>query len=207
MRASNILQPQYPTLASQLWRAPNNSNARAHHFLRTALLAIGGTLLLTLSAKLQIPFYPVPFTMQTFVVLMLGIAFGARLAGATLLLYLAQGALGLPVFAVGSGGGIAYFAGPTGGFLLAFAPAAVVMGILAERGLARTFTSTILVMLLGSAIIFIAGVAWLAQFMDGQQALALGFAPFVYSEGVKILLAAVLVPGAWRTVEKFRAES
>ncbi len=84
----------YPTLASAVW-----SSERASGMVRNVILAIGGTALLTIAAKIQVPFYPVPMTMQTFVVLALAMAYGWRLGGATLLLYMAEGAVGLPVFA------------------------------------------------------------------------------------------------------------
>jgi hypothetical protein len=97
----------YPTLADALWSPAAGSNA-----VRAIVLAVIGSILLTISAKIQVPFWPVPMTMQTFVVLVLGVAYGSRLGGATVLLYLVQGALGLPVFA--GGGGFAYMAGPDG---------------------------------------------------------------------------------------------
>ena len=101
------------TISSTIWPAAKNS------LLKQALLAFIGTLLLAVSAKVNIPFWPVPFTMQTFVVLILGIAYGSKLGFATGLLYLAEGAIGLPVFATGSG--FAYLIGPTGGYLFGFA--------------------------------------------------------------------------------------
>ena len=104
--------------------------------VRGIVLAVIGSILLTISAKIQVPFWPVPMTMQTFVVLVLGVAYGWRLAGATVLLYLAQGALSLPVFA--AGGGLAYMSGPTGGYLVGFLLAAVAVGWLAERSWARS---------------------------------------------------------------------
>ncbi len=111
----------YPTLAGTLWPA-----GKAHALLRGLVLAVAGTALLTVSAKIQIPFYPVPMTMQTFVVLALGMAYGWRLGGATLLLYLAEGATGLPVFAgtPEKGIGLAYMLGGTGGYLAGFVLAA-----------------------------------------------------------------------------------
>ena len=102
-----------PTLVDVLWSPGTGSNPA-----RAIVLALIGSILLIISAKIQVPFWPVPMTMQTFVVLVLGIAYGWRLAGATVLLYLAQGAVGLPVFA--AGGGLTYLAGPTGGYLIGF---------------------------------------------------------------------------------------
>ena len=107
-----------PTLAAALWPA---RGARSDIF-RAAILAFAGSVFLAISAKFQIPFWPVPFTLQTFVVSILGMVYGRKLAVAAVLLYLGEGAVGLPVFA--GGGGLAYFAGPTAGYLLAFLPSA-----------------------------------------------------------------------------------
>ena len=119
----------YRTLLDVLWRDRT--------LLRNVALIIAGSLLLTLSAKIKVPFYPVPMTMQTLAVMLIGFTFGWRLAGAAVLFYLAQGALGLPVFLLGTpekGIGLAYMMGPTGGYLLGFVLAAVLCGWLAERG-------------------------------------------------------------------------
>jgi biotin transport system substrate-specific component len=185
----------HATLADVLWSPAAGSNA-----VRAIVLAVIGSLLLTVSAKIQVPFWPVPMTMQTFVVLVLGVAYGWRLAGATVLLYLAQGALGLPVFAGGGGG--AYMAGPTGGYLAGFLLAAVAVGWLAERGWARSAPSTLAAMLIGTAIIFGCGIAWLATLIGLPQAVSAGLVPFLLSEAVKIALATALVPFAWRLMQR-----
>lgn len=183
------------TLADVLWSPAAGSTA-----VRAIVLAVIGSLLLTVSAKIQVPFWPVPMTMQTFVVLVLGVAYGWRLAGATVLLYLAEGALGLPVFA--GGGGLAYMAGPTGGYLAGFLLAAIAVGWLAERGWARSAASTLAAMLIGTAIIFACGVAWLATLIGLPQAISAGLVPFLLSEAVKIALATALVPSAWRLLRR-----
>ena len=185
----------HATLADVLWSPAAGSIA-----VRAIVLAVIGSLLLTISAKIQVPFWPVPMTMQTFVVLVLGVAYGWRLAGATVLLYLAQGALGLPVFA--GGGGLAYMAGPTGGYLAGFLLAAVAVGWLAERGWARSAPSTLAAMLIGTAIIFGCGIAWLATLIGLPQAISAGLVPFLLSEAVKIALATALVPSAWRLMRR-----
>ena len=185
----------HATLADVLWSPAAGSTA-----VRAIVLAVIGSLLLTISAKIQVPFWPVPMTMQTFVVLVLGVAYGWRLAGATVLLYLAQGALGLPVFA--GGGGLAYMAGPTGGYLAGFLLAAVAVGSLAERGWARAAPSTLAAMLIGPAIIFGCGIAWLATLIGLPQAISAGLVPFLLSEAVKIALATALVPSAWRLMRR-----
>ena len=185
---------QYPSLVNVIWDKPS--------WTRNFILLASGVVLLTVSAKLKIPFYPVPMTMQTFAVLVIGMAYGYRLAGATLLLYLAEGAVGLPVFA--SGGGIAYFAGPTTGYLVGFLVAAVFVGWLGEKGWDHSVALTFIAMLGGTAIIFVFGVAWLSVFLnDVQAAFANGFTPFIVGAFVKIALAAAVLPIVWRlTIRK-----
>jgi biotin transport system substrate-specific component len=185
----------HATLADTVW-APVGSSPAA----RAIVLALIGTALLTLSAKIQVPFWPVPMTMQTFVVLVLGMAYGWRLAGATVLLYLAQGAIGLPVFA--AGGGIAYLAGPTGGYLAGFLLAAVAVGWLAEHGWGRSVLRTLAAMLIGTAIIFACGIAWLGALIGLPQAISAGLVPFLLAEAVKIGLATAILLFAWRLLQR-----
>lgn len=155
-------------------------------------VALIGSLALTVSAKVQIPFYPIPMTLQTLVVLLLGMALGARLALLTVLVYLAEGALGLPVFAgtPEKGLGLAYMIGPTGGYLLGFAVAAWVAGWLTERG--DDAQHLALAALLGIIIVYSFGVAWLGGFVGVERAVALGIAPFIFGDLVKAALAVVL---------------
>lgn len=169
--------------------------------LRSALLALGGSLALWASAKLQVPFYPVPMTMQTFVVLVIGMGFGWRLAAATVALYLMQGAAGLPVFAgtPEKGIGLAYMLGPTGGYLLAYLPAAALCGWLAERGWDRRIATTALAMLAGNAVIYAFGLFWLGSVVGWDKpVLAFGLAPFLAGDALKLALAAVALPLAWK---------
>jgi biotin transport system substrate-specific component len=179
------------TLAATLWPAQRSSR-----IARAAALAVGGALALTLSAKIQVPFIPVPMTLQTLVVLVLGAAFGARLAAATVALYLLEGLLGLPVFA-GAVAGPAYMAGPTGGFLLGFLIAAALIGFLAERGWDRSWGRLVAAMTLGHVAIFALGFGWLAVLIGPEKAFALGVAPFALATIVKTLLAAALIVAAW----------
>ncbi len=189
------------TLIGTVW--PERSVARP---LRLAILAIAGTALLTLSAKIQVPFWPVPMTMQTFAVLVIGMAYGWRLGGATLLLYIAEGAAGLPVFAgtPEKGLGLAYMTGPTGGYLLGFVLAAALVGWLAEKGWDRRVPTTALAMLLGNAVIYIPGLLWLAVMIGLEKAVKFGLAPFLMGDAVKLLLAAAALPLAWRVVQRWR---
>ena len=188
------MQANTMTLAGAVWPVATGQA----EWVRRAVLVIGGTAVLALSAKMKIPLGAVPFTMQTFVVLVLGMVYGRRLAAATLLLYLGEGMAGLPVFA--GGGGIAYFAGPTAGFLLSFLAAAALLGGLAERGWGRTFATTIAAMLMGTAVIFAGGLAWLGYLIGFEKAVAVGFVPFIGSESAKIILAALVMPACWRFI-------
>lgn len=170
--------------------------------LRLAILAVAGTALLTLSAKIQVWPGPVPITMQTFVVLTLGMVYGWRLGVATVMLYLAEGAAGLPVFS--AGGGIAYFTGPTAGYLVGFVLAAGLTGWLAERGMDRRPVTTGLAMLAGNIAIYVPGLIWLSALIGFEKAIQFGVAPFVLSDIVKLLLAAGLMPLSWRAVRHWR---
>ena len=159
--------------------------------LRGAALAFLGALLLVVSAKVQVPFYPVPMTLQTLAVLTLGALFGARLAAATVALYLGEGLIGLPVFA-GAAAGPAYVVGPTGGYLVGFLLAAALVGWLAERGWTRGWLLALAAMTLGHVVIFAAGFAWLAPVFGATKAWAVGVAPFAAATVAKTLLAAAL---------------
>ena len=202
--AMTDLQARHDTLAAALWpRAGRLGEMSA--LLRAALLAVAGTLLLYASAKIQVPFYPVPITMQTFAVLVIGMAYGWRLGGGTVLFYLAQGAAGLPVFAgtPEKGLGLAYMAGPTGGYLLGFLLAALLVGWLAERGWDRSVVKTLLAMVLGTAIIFIPGVLWLGGLIGWDKpVLDLGLYPFLPGAAFKIGLAAAVLPLAWKALSR-----
>ena len=165
--------------------------------MRGAGLALLGTLVLVVSAKIAVPFYPVPVTLQTLAVLTLGALFGARLAAATVALYLAEGLVGLPVFA-GAGAGPGYMMGPTGGYLVGFLLAAALVGWLAERGWTRGWGLALAAMTLGHLVIFAAGFGWLALALGAAKAWAAGVAPFAAATVVKTLLAAALALAARR---------
>jgi biotin transport system substrate-specific component len=190
--------PTLPTLAETLWRSDNK-------ILRNIILAIVGSLALWASAKVQVPFYPVPITMQTFVVLTIGMTFGWRLGTATVLLYLAEGAMGLPVFAgtPGKGIGLAYMMGPTGGYLLGHVLAAFSAGWLAERGWDRNFLKTALAMLIGNVLIYVPGLFWLGAVLGWDKPiLEWGMTPFILGDATKLVLAAILLPFAWKLTNR-----
>lgn len=167
-----------------------------NRLFRLVALAVLGAALLTISAKIKVPFYPVPMTMQTCVVLLIGAAYGWRLGLATVMLYLAQGAAGLPVFTgtPAQGVGVGYMIGPTGGYLLGFAAAAGFAGFWAER-VGRSLAGLAVGLLAADALAFAFGLAWLGTFLGWEKALAGGLYPFLPSELLKVALATALIVG------------
>lgn len=170
------------------------------------LLAAGGSLLIALAAQVAVPlpFSPVPVTGQTFAVLLIGAAFGARLGAATVLLYLAGGVAGLPVFAPIGPPGLARLVGPTGGYLVGFVAAAWVVGALAERGWDRRVLTALVAMVAGEIAIYAFGLAGLARFVPAERLLGAGLFPFVPGDLVKLGLAALALPATWRIVGRSR---
>ncbi len=174
-------------------------------WLRSAMVVAAGSLLLTLSAKLSIPFLPVPMTLQTMVVLCLGMALGPRLGVAAVLAYLAQGAVGLPVFAgtPEKGIGLAYMLQHTGGYLAGFVVAAFAVGLLARRQWDRSILTTIAAMLVGNAIIYGFGLLWLGTLIGWDKpVVALGMTPFLLGDLAKVLIAAALLPSIWKFLNR-----
>ena len=163
-------------------------------------LVIGGSVFIALLSQAQIPLQPVPITGQTLAVFLVALALGWRLGGAAVGLYLLEGAIGLPVFA-GFAGGMATFAGPTGGFLIGFLVAALAVGWLAERGWTRNVLLTAAAMLIGTVLIYALGLGWLQQF-TGAKTLELGLYPFIPGDLIKAVLAAVLLPSAWKLTKR-----
>ena len=187
-------------------RAPLTATLFGRRIVVQALLLAVGVLLLTVSAKAKIPLWPVPMTMQTFVVLLLAMAYGTGLGTATLGTYIAAGALGVPVFAgtPEQGIGVPYMLGPTGGYLAGFLVATMLLGKLAGRGWDRRLGSSLAAMTLGHLLILACGVAWLATTLGLERAFAVGFTPFILATVIKTLLAAAVLPPAWRLVARLR---
>ena len=156
------------------------------------LLVLFGTILLAISAKIQVPFWPVPMTMQTFVIFLIGMTYSVRLSFITVSMYLFEGALGLPVFA--SGGGIAYLVGPTSGYLYGMLISSVVISYLANLGFSKTYFKTSISLLIGSFIIFLFGILYPGSIIGYEKAIIAGLLPFIPSEIFKIALAVSLIP-------------
>jgi biotin transport system substrate-specific component len=169
---------------------------RARPWMWSAGIVLASAVL-ALSAKIEVPFWPVPMTLETLAAIGLGGLFGARFAGAAALLWLAEGAAGLPVFA-GAAAGPAYFLGPTGGYLVGFVLAALLVGRAADRGLRARPLLLLAAMLAGVAVIYICGVAWLAHLVGWQRSVRLGLLPFIPADLTKAALAAALVTAAGR---------
>jgi biotin transport system substrate-specific component len=165
---------------------------RAHDLAGPALLALGGSLAIAASAQIQVPMQPVPMTMQSLVVLLVGIAYGPRLGAATVMLYLFEGLIGLPVFA-GFRSGPAALAGPTGGFLIGFVPAAALAGWLAARGWTQGAMRSVATFLAGHALLLACGVAWLGLLIGFDRAVMAGLVPFLPGTAVKAALGATLL--------------
>jgi len=169
-------------------------------------LIIGGSLIIGLCAQVAVwlPFSPVPVTGQTFAALMIGALFGARRGCAAVLLYILEGAAGLPVFASGRAG-LAILSGPTGGYLLGFVAAAYITGLLAQKGWDRGVGTTILAMLFGNAIIYTFGMLWLSVWVGINKALLVeGLYPFIIGDISKTALAAVLLPSGWKLLGRLK---
>ena len=187
-------QPRTTTLAATLWPHENT-------VLRGIVFAVVGSLLLTLAAKVKIPIEPVPVTLQVFVLLALALTMGARLAAATVLLYLAQGATGLPVFTgtPEKGLGLVYMLGGTGGYLIGFLIAATAVGWLADRGFSHRVVLSFIAVIVGLIAIYVPGLLWLASLYGWDKPiLEWGFYPFIGPDLLKAALAACLVPATWR---------
>lgn len=200
-----MTQPTYPTLSSIAISQPTLLPSK---LLRTAALVLGGAALVAVCAQISIPMYPVPLTLQTLAVLLVGAALGSRKGAGAMLTYLAAGAAGLPVFA---GGGASLLSAKTGyltptlGYLLGFVLAAGLVGYLAERWAAdRTPLGTALAMLAGSAVIYIPGLLLLGALtgLKGESLLSAGLTPFLLGDAIKLALAAALLPGAWALLSR-----
>ncbi len=178
--------------------------------IKQAALVILGVAALIFAAKIRVPMWPVPITMQTFAVLTIGAAYGMRLGLGTVLAYLAVGALGFNVFTSSSAEsyGLAYMVGPTGGYLVGFAVAAGVMGWLAARGWDCGVVWMAGALLICNAIIYAFGLPWMAYLFLADKGAAWvmqwGMTNFLLGDALKLALSALLIPAAWKLVGRAR---
>ena len=182
--------------------------------LRRALLVVAGSLFIALAAQIAVPMWPVPVTLQTLAILLVGFAYGSRLGAVTVLAYLAQGFVGLPVFTPSTLPGLAALIGPTGGFLIGFVGLAWLACFAAERGLARGVLGTALAAIAASALLYVPGVLWpmavasVAGVDAGWAGQGLGFyaahfvVPFLIGDVIKAVIAALVVSGAWAALRR-----
>ena len=172
-------------------------------FVRQVGLEIGFSLLTALAAQIVIPVGPIPFTGQTFAVLLTGALLGSRLGAITMIVYLLEGASGLPFF-VGGSGGFWHLMGPTAGYLLAFPAAAFITGAFAEQGWDRRFLTAAAAMATGWIVIMLAGWLWFSLVMRTSPVLTLFDAvlKFVPGDLIKICLAAAVLPSGWKLVRR-----
>ena len=175
-------------------------NFKQSKLAKNILLALIGTIILAISAKIKIPFYPVPMTMQTFVVLLIGFTFGWKLGGATIILYLFEGMIGLPVFSgtPEKGVGLIYFVGPTMGYLIGFLSACYLASFINSKdNLLKIFIKLII----SVSTIYLLGVFWLGTLIGWEKPIySLGVAPFLLAELFKILLLTLIA----KKIIKFR---
>ncbi|MXY33685.1 MAG: biotin transporter BioY [Boseongicola sp. SB0664_bin_43] len=192
-----------PVLADTFWKTTETGI-----WIKRVALVVAGVLALTIAAKLKVPMWPVPITMGTFAVLAIGTAYGPALGLSTILAYLVVGAFGLDVFAGNSAGttGLTYMMGTTGGYLVGYALAATALGWFARKGWDREIKWMALALLIGNAIIYVPGLLWLGQVVGWDKpVLAWGLWPFLIGDGLKLVLAALVIPGLWKLVGDARA--
>lgn len=172
---------------------------------KQVVMVLAGIAALVISAQIRVPMWPVPVTMQTFAVLTIGATFGTRLGLVTLLGYILLGAAGVAVFA-GEASGLAYIAGPTGGYLVGFVIAAGLMGAMARRGWDKSVAGMAGAMLVGTATIYTFGLAWMAYLFAADKGAAwvlqYGMVNFLAGDALKLVLAALIVPGIWKLVRR-----
>ena len=175
--------------------------------VKQALLVVAGIAILAIAAKIKVPMWPVPITMGTFAVLSLGAAYGPRLGLATILGYMLVGAFGFDVFAGSSAEkfGLEYMMGGTGGYLVGYVLATVALGALARAGWDRSVPKMAGAMLVGNALIYVPGLIWLGMLYGWDKPiLEWGLTPFLVGDALKLALAALVLPAAWKFVGRAR---
>jgi len=184
------------------------ANEGTQKLVKQIALVVLGIAALAIAAKIKVPMWPVPITMGTFAVLTIGAAYGPRLGFATILGYMIIGALGFDVFAGSSAEkfGLEYMMGGTGGYLVGYVLATLALGFFARRGWDRSFVWMALAMFIGNVLIYVPGIAWLGQLYGWDKPiLEWGLWPFLVGDGIKLALAALLLPAVWKLVGDARS--
>lgn len=169
----------------------------ATRYATYAFLVLAGSALIAIAGQIKVPLWPnpTPVTLQTLAIFTIAAAYGRKLAVATLLAYLAEGAAGLPVFT--NGGGLAYFAGPTTGYLAGFVMAAGITGWAADRGWSRNPVKLWAANMAGTLLVLVVGALWMGMLFGADKIVAWGVGPFIVTDIIKATLAAALVPALW----------
>ena len=192
----------YPSLTEAL--VLGSSGSSTQRTIRYGLLALAGSVLIAICAQISVPLFPVPMTLQTFAVFLIGLTYGWRLGGVTVALYLLEGALGLPVFSGGKGG-LIVFMGPTAGYLVGFLVAATACGWFAERGFDRSYSKLFVSLLVGNILLYAPGLLWLGSLIGWDKpVLEYGLYPFILGDLLKIAMAVLLLPTAWKIVNRLK---
>ena len=199
---SHSQEINYPSMSAYLFLVEVDS--KIQKALRYALLALAGSVLITICTQISLPLFPVPMTLQTFAVFLIGLTYGWRLGGITVSLYLLEGAIGLPVFSGGKGGMIV-FMGPTAGYLVGFLLAATACGWFAERGFDRSYFKLLVALLVGNVLLYAPGLLWLGTLIGWDKpVLEYGLYPFIGGDLLKIAMAVLLLPTAWKVVNRLK---
>ncbi len=170
--------------------------------VKNILLSFLGSIAIAISAQITVPMFPVPMTMQIFAVLSVGMVLGSRFGALSVAMYLAEGAMGLPVFA-GGGFGVASLLSASGGYLFGFVLSAYIVGRLAEAGFDKTASKTFFAMIIGTIAIYSVGLVWLGTVVGWDKPiLAWGFTPFIIGDLVKSGVASALFPALWKKLSK-----
>ena len=199
---SHSQEINYPSMSAYLFLVEVDS--KIQRAFRYALLALAGSVLITICSQISLPLFPVPMTLQTFAVFLIGLTYGWRLGGITVSLYLLEGAIGLPVFSGGKGGMIV-FMGPTAGYLVGFLLAATACGWFAERGFDRSYFRLFLSLIVGNILIYTPGLFWLGTLIGWDKpVLEYGLYPFIGGDLLKIAMAVLLLPTVWKIVNRLK---
>jgi biotin transport system substrate-specific component len=179
----------YPSMSAVLLLG--EADSKVQRAVRYALLALAGSALITLCTQISLPLFPVPITLQTFAVFLIGLTYGLRLGGITVALYLLEGALGL--------------LGPTAGYLVGFLLAATACGWFAERGFDRSYFKLFVSLLVGNILLYAPGLLWLGTLIGWDKpVLEYGLFPFIWGDLLKIAMAVLLLPTAWKVVNRLK---
>ena len=199
---SHSQEINYPSMSAYLFLV--EADSKVQRSSRYVLLALSGSALITICTQISIPLFPVPMTLQTFAVFLIGLTYGWRLGGISVLLYLLEGAIGLPVFSGGKGGMIV-FMGPTAGYLVGFLLAATACGWFAERGFDRSYFRLFLSLIVGNILIYTPGLFWLGTLIGWDKpVLEYGLYPFIGGDLLKIAMAVLLLPTVWKIVNRLK---